>query len=63
MNKVTLIGRIGQNVEAKQVNSQSVASFSLATSEKYVKEGEKKELTGWHNCSLWDPAPTNWPRT
>lgn len=56
MNKVTLIGRIGQNVEAKQVNNQSVASFSLATSEKYTtKDGEKKELTEWHNCSLWGP--------
>lgn len=55
MNKVTLIGRIGQNVEAKQVNNQSVASFSLATSEKYTKDGERKELTEWHNCSLWGP--------
>lgn len=54
MNKVILIGRIGQNCEPKDVNGQTLASFSLATSERYTdKNGNKQEITDWHNCSMW----------
>ena len=54
MNKIFLIGRIGQNCEAREVSSRLVVSFSIATSERYnAKDGTKKEVTEWHKCSLW----------
>lgn len=54
MNKILLVGRLGQNCEAREVNGQWLASFSIATSETYkAKDGNKKEVTEWHNCTLW----------
>jgi single-strand DNA-binding protein len=51
VNKVTLIGRIGQEPEIKQVNDNfKVAKVSLATSEKFKeKDGQQTEKTEWHN--------------
>jgi len=50
VNKVTLIGRIGKDPEYKTLPSGSgVVQFSLATSEKYTKDGQKQEKTEWHN--------------
>ncbi|MEE0060459.1 MAG: single-stranded DNA-binding protein [Acutalibacteraceae bacterium] len=48
LNKVILIGRLGQ--EPKIINNQ-YATFSLATSETWKDKatGEKKEATEWHN--------------
>lgn len=55
LNKVQLIGRTGKDPEVKHLDSgQVVASFTLATSEKYKdKSGETKEKTEWHNCQAW----------
>ena len=55
LNKVMLIGNLGKDPEIRQTTSgQSVASFSLATSEKYKnKSGEWEERTEWHNVILW----------
>lgn len=55
LNKVQLIGRTGKDPEVKHLDSGSiVASFTLATSEKYKdKSGEVKEKTEWHNCHAW----------
>lgn len=52
VNKVILIGFIGENPEVKQINADfKVANFTLATSEKYTsKSGEKVETTEWHKC-------------
>lgn len=51
INKVILVGRVGQNPEVKQIPNGSVANFSLATSESYKdKNGEKVETTEWSNC-------------
>lgn len=54
VNKVILVGRVGQ-IETKQINSGiSVTNLSLATSETYKdSQGEKKEKTEWHRCVLW----------
>lgn len=55
MNKVTLIGRLGN--DPKFINFESgtkKASFSLATSETYKdKTGEKVQKTEWHNVEVW----------
>ena len=55
LNKVQLIGRTGKDPEVKHLDSgQIVASFSLATTEKFKdKSGETKEKTEWHNCQAW----------
>lgn len=56
MNRITLIGRIGQTPELRHTQSgKPVISFSLATSEKYTnQQGQKVEDTQWHNCIAWN---------
>jgi single-strand DNA-binding protein len=55
VNKVILIGHIGRTPETKTLQSGSVVcNFSLATTSKWTKDGEKKEATQWHKIILWD---------
>lgn len=54
VNKQILLGRCGKDPETRTAGSTSVASISLATSEKYTnKQGEKVENTTWHNLEFW----------
>ena len=55
VNKVTLVGRLGQDPETKDVNGTTVANFSLATSETWKDKdsGDKKERTEWHRLVAW----------
>ena len=55
VNKVILVGNLGQDPEVKYLDSGvAVANFSLATSESYKnKEGERVNQTEWHNIVLW----------
>ncbi len=55
LNKVMLIGNLGKDPEVRfTASGQAVASFSLATSEKFKgKSGEMEERTEWHNITLW----------
>jgi single-strand DNA-binding protein len=55
MNKVILIGNIGQDPECRVFESGAKnAQFSLATSKRWKdKAGEKKTETAWHNIVLW----------
>jgi len=56
VNKVILIGRLGQAPELKYVgkNETPVVNISLATSEKYKnKAGDQVEDTQWHNLTFW----------
>ena len=55
LNKVMLIGNLGKDPEVRfTASGQAVASFSLATSEKFKgKTGEWEERTEWHNITLW----------
>lgn len=54
INKVILLGRVGKDVEVKDINGAKCATFTLATSEKYKdRNGEVKELTEWHNIVAW----------
>ncbi len=56
VNKVILVGRLGKDPEVRNLeNGVTVANFSLATSESYKDKttGDKKEVTEWHNISLW----------
>ncbi len=55
LNKVMLIGNLGKDPEVRYTASgQAVASFNLATSEKFKnKNGEWEERTEWHRITLW----------
>tara|TARA_B100000029_G_scaffold385913_1_gene381644 strand:- start:105 stop:563 length:459 start_codon:yes stop_codon:yes gene_type:complete len=56
LNKVILIGRLGNDPEIKQmVNGKSVARLSLATSNTWKDKntGEKKEKTEWHRVVIF----------
>lgn len=54
VNKVTLIGRLTKDPEAKDVNGNALSSFSVATSQTWKdKAGEKQEKTEFTNCTVW----------
>jgi single-strand DNA-binding protein len=57
-NKVILIGNLGKAPEIRQLQSGNfVANFSIATHEHYKdKQGEKKEVTDWHNIQVYTPG-------
>lgn len=53
VNKVILVGRVGQDPDVRYTNNQSaVVTLSLATSESWKDKatGEKEERTEWHRC-------------
>jgi single-strand DNA-binding protein len=56
LNKVMLIGRLGQDPEKRVTPSgASVVTISLATSEKFKdKQGNKQENTEWHRVVFWN---------
>lgn len=55
VNKVILIGHLGQDPEARTLdNGNTVVNFSLATSEKWKdKQGEQQQHTEWHKITIW----------
>nr|WP_249665426.1 single-stranded DNA-binding protein [Mucilaginibacter sp. Bleaf8] len=54
INKVILVGHLGKDPEVRHLDGGvSVASFPLATSETFNKEGRKIEQTEWHNIVMW----------
>ncbi|MBC7386480.1 MAG: single-stranded DNA-binding protein [Cryobacterium sp.] len=55
VNKVILVGRLGQNPEVRYTPSGSaVANFSVATNESWSdKSGQKQERTEWHRIVAW----------
>lgn len=55
LNKATLIGNLGRDPEVRYTqNGQSVATYSLATSETWKDQnGQKQERTEWHNIVAW----------
>ena len=55
VNKVILIGHLGKDPEVRTFeNGSKKVTFPLATSETYKdKDGNRKELTEWHNVVCW----------
>ena len=54
INKVILVGHLGKDPEVRYLEGGvSVASFPLATSESFNKDGRKIEQTEWHNIVMW----------
>ena len=56
MNKAILLGNVGKDPEIRTTgNGTKVASFSLATTEKWKdKDGNSSEATEWHNITAWN---------
>src|ERR1700760_1484480 len=54
IDKVILVGHLGKDPEVRYLDGGvSVASFPLATTETFNKDGRKVEQTEWHNIVLW----------
>lgn len=57
INKVILVGRVGADPEIRMMGETGVktARVRLATSEAFTDKttNERKELTEWHNITLW----------
>lgn len=49
INKAILIGNLGADPEVRYTqNGAAVANFNIATTETWVKDGNKEERTEWH---------------
>jgi single-strand DNA-binding protein len=61
VNKVILVGRLGQNPEVRYTPSgAAVANFSVATNEAWTdKSGQKQEKTEWHKVVVWGKTAEN----
>jgi single-strand DNA-binding protein len=55
INKVILIGNLGQNPEVKSSSSgQSICNLSIATNESWTdRNGQKQEKTEWHRVVVF----------
>jgi len=54
LNKVMLIGNLGQDPELRYTQKQSaVLNMRLATNETWLQDGEKKERTEWHSVVVF----------
>lgn len=55
LNKVMIIGRLGQDPELKYTpGGDAVCNFSVATSDKWTdKAGQQQEKTEWHRVVAW----------
>ena len=54
INKVIILGSVGQDPEVKQLANNTVANLSVATSESWTgKDGQKQQKTEWHRCQAW----------
>ena len=61
MNRVTLVGNLGQDPELRYTQNQiPVANFSLATTESRTDaQGQRQEQTEWHRVIVWNKQAEN----
>jgi len=62
VNKVILLGNLGQNPDIRTMqNGKKVCSFSIATSDSWKDKdtGEKKEKTEWHRVVVFNEGLVN----
>ena len=60
VNKVILLGRLGQDPDVKTVGQNVVATFSVATDESWTdKNGQRTEKTEWHRVVVWGRSAEN----
>ena len=55
VNKVIIIGNLGQDPEGRDAGGGRVVNLRIATSRRYTKkDGERVEDTEWHTVVLWN---------
>ena len=61
VNKVILVGNLGQDPELKQLdNDNHMCKFSVATTRKWKnKQGEPQEKVDWHQVITWGKQALN----
>ena len=60
VNKVILVGRLGKDPELRSTKTgKQVCNMSIATSDVWVKDGNKEEKTEWHKVIVWDKTAEN----
>lgn len=60
LNKVMILGRLGQDVELKYTPAhKAVATLNVATTETRGSGDDKKEHTEWHRVVVWDRQAEN----
>jgi single-strand DNA-binding protein len=64
INKVILIGNLGQDPELRYTQGgKAVASFSIATTERFSsRDGDRQERTEWHRIVTWERTAENCAR-
>jgi len=57
VNKVCLLGNLGQDPTVRSGQNGKIVSFSLATSESWKDKntGERREQTEWHRVVIFNP--------
>lgn len=53
VNKVFLLGNVGAEPQVGGNDTSKMASFPLATSERFSRNNEQKELTEWHRVVVY----------
>lgn len=54
VNKAIIVGNLGKDPESHMVGGdRTKTTFSVATSETWMKDGQKQEKTEWHNIVVW----------
>lgn len=52
--RATIVGYLGRDVEMRYTGTgTAVANFSVATTEKFKKDGENQEKTYWWKATVW----------
>ncbi len=61
LNKVILLGNLGQDPDLKYTQSgTAVCSLRVATNESWMdRQGERQEKTEWHSVVVWDKQAEN----
>ena len=53
-NKVTILGNLGRDPEVRTTpGGNTVANFSVATTDKWGQGEERQERTEWHRVVVW----------
>ena len=60
VNKVILLGRVGNDIELRWINTETaVANISVATDEVIKRSNNKEKHTEWHRVVVFGPLAEN----
>jgi single-strand DNA-binding protein len=58
VNKVIIVGNLGQDPTSRNIGDSKLVTFSVATTDAWNdrQSGERKEQTQWHSVAIWNEA-------